>query len=36
MIWIAAFIVLLAFSYAFEHFRRARSRPVRAAEPLFY
>jgi len=36
MVWIGAFIVLLAFSYAFEHFRRTRSRPVRAAEPLFY
>jgi len=36
MVWIGAFIVLLVFSYAFEHFRRTRSRPVRAAEPLFY
>jgi hypothetical protein len=36
MVWIAAFVVLLAASYAFAHIRRARSRPLPAAEPLFY
>ncbi len=36
MVWIGAFVVLLALSYAVEHFRRARSRPLPAAEPLFY
>jgi hypothetical protein len=36
MVWIGAFVVLLALSYAFEHIRRARSRPLPAAEPLFY
>jgi hypothetical protein len=36
MVWIAAFIMLLALSYAVEHSRRARTRPLPSAEPLFY
>jgi hypothetical protein len=36
MVWIGAFIVLLAVSYAFAHIRRARSRDIPTAEPLFY
>jgi hypothetical protein len=36
MVWIGAFVVLLALPYAVEHFRRARRRPLPAAEPLFY
>jgi hypothetical protein len=36
MVWIGAFVVLLALSYAVEHFRRARTRSLPAAEPLFY
>jgi hypothetical protein len=36
MVWIGAFIVLLAASYALAHIRRARSRDIPAAEPLFY
>jgi hypothetical protein len=36
MVWIGAFIVLLAAAYAVEQMRRARIRPLPAAEPLFY
>jgi glycerol uptake facilitator-like aquaporin len=36
IVWIAAFIVLLALARAVEQVRRARSRQLPHAEPLFY
>lgn len=36
IVWIAAFIVLLALARAIEQVRRARSRQLPHAEPLFY
>jgi hypothetical protein len=36
IIWIASFVVLLALAHAVERVRRARTRPLPNAEPLFY